>query len=112
MVWNWNEIIPSKNLINSGKENSTMNRVDPNLIEKLNKLSPEMQKTIFWLADNINLANRICRGKALPKEKWEEYIAYVTTNRDNLGIALLAYKHIKDEESKKKAMRKKRIENK
>ena len=79
-----------------------MDRTEINLIEKLNKLSPEMREIVFWIADNIDFVNHICRGKAMQKEKWERYMEHAIINKDNLGIALLAFKHIKDEEGKKK----------
>ena len=84
-----------------------MDETEIDLIEKLNKLSPEMKEIVFWIVDNIDFVNHICRGKAMRKEKWERYLEHAIINKDNLGIALLAFKHIKDE----KGMIKKKKDN-
>lgn len=77
------------------------------LIEKLNKLSPEMREIVFWMVDNIDFVNRICRGKAMPQEKWEKYMELAIIKEDNLGIALLAFKHVKDKADREREVKKK-----
>lgn len=77
------------------------------LIEKLNKLSPEMREIVFWMIDNIDFVNRICRGKAMPQEKWENYMELAITKEDNLGIALLVFKHMKDKADREREVKKK-----
>ena len=73
-----------------------MDATENELIQKLNKPSPEMREIIFWMTDNIDFVSRICRGKAMPKENWEKYMELAIIKGDNLGIALLVFKHMKD----------------
>lgn len=49
-----------------------MDESEIDLMETLNKLSPEMKVIVLWIADNIDLVNHICRGKAMQREKGED----------------------------------------
>lgn len=71
-------------------------------MEKLSKLSPKMQDAVFWIADNIEFVNHICRGKRMPKEMWEECIERAIEYDDDFGICLLVFKYIKDEEKSRR----------
>ena len=84
-----------------------MDATENELIQKLNKLSPEMREVIFWMTDNIDFVSRICRGKAMPKENWEKYMELAIIKGDNLGITLLVFKHMKDKAERESGVKKK-----
>lgn len=84
-----------------------MDETKNELIEKLNKLSPEMREVVFWMTDNIDFVDRVCRGKAIPKERWERYMELAIIKEDNLGIALLVFKLMKDKSDKERGVKKK-----
>ena len=73
-----------------------MDATENELIQKLNKLSPEMREVIFWMTDNIDFVSRICRGKAMPKENWEKYmeLAIIKGKRGEKEIAYMAVKSV------------------
>lgn len=74
-----------------------MEKIETRLIEKWNRLSPEMQGSLLWIVDHIEFVDRICEGEAMTEKEWKRDMEFSTTREDSLGIALLTYyKHMQN----------------
>ncbi|MCQ5130442.1 hypothetical protein NE562_12285 [Butyricicoccus faecihominis] len=57
-----------------------------------------MQKGVYWLIDNIDLADEMCKGEKLSQAQIEEYIQTAKERRDCVLWILTLYKQQTDKE--------------
>lgn len=73
-----------------------MGEAKTGLMDSLIKLPLEMQEALCWISDHMEFVDCICTGDMIPEEKWKRDMDLAAIRGDSLGIALLAYKYIKD----------------
>ncbi|WNX84910.1 hypothetical protein RWV98_01165 [Agathobaculum sp. NTUH-O15-33] len=68
------------------------------ILEKMRTLPEWMQKGVYWLIDNIDLADEMCKGEKLSQAQIEEYIQTAKERRDCVLWILTLYKQQTDKE--------------
>ena len=68
------------------------------ILEEMRTLPDWMQKGVYWLIDNIDLADEMCKGEKLSQAQIEEYIQTAKERRDCVLWILTLYKQQTDKE--------------
>ena len=67
------------------------------LIEKVNQLPPEIQTAFWWIVENLDFVNELCKGEKMQENIIDDLAQKALEKEDYLLFLLIQYKKIKDQ---------------
>ena len=68
-----------------------------NIVEQIKALPDEMQKAIYWLIQNIEIADQLSEGTRMTDEEIEQFTQRALARRDYVMLVLIKYKQFKNQ---------------
>ena len=69
------------------------------ILDELEKQSPEWKEAVTWVREHINIVDWLSRGEEAPKEELEEIKRAAIEKKDYVLAAICIYKEKIDEEN-------------